>query len=80
MAIQELSKVEIEAVSGGGLLDSVVGLVSGLPLVGGLLGGLLSTVGGLLNSITGIVSGLPVVGPLLGSVLGLLGGLGLGSL
>lgn len=78
MAIQELNKVEIEAVSGGaGLLDSVIGLISGLPLVGGLLGGLLNTVGGLVKSVTNIVSGLPIVGPLLGSVLGLLGGLGL---
>jgi hypothetical protein len=74
MAIQELNKTEVEAVSGGAALN-LTSLVSGLPLVGGLLGGLLGTVGGLLNTVSGLLTGLPVVGPLVGTVLGLVGGI-----
>lgn len=59
MSIQELSKQEIEAVSGGAI-D-----------LGGLLGGLLSPVMGLLQPVLGIVGGLvaTVIG-LLGGLLG----------
>lgn len=60
-----LSEQEMITVNGGGPLD-------GIPVVGGLLGGLLS-------SVTGLVTGLPVVGGLLGGVLTTVQGL-LGSL
>lgn len=74
MAIQELNKTEVEAVSGGAALN-LTSLVSGLPVVGGLLGGLLGTVGGVLNTVSSVLTGLPVVGSLLGTVLGLVGGI-----
>ena len=50
-------KVISHARGGGGLLDGLVGglsgLVSGLPVVGGLLSGLLNTVTGLVSSLLG---------------------------
>ena len=70
MAIQELNKTQIEAVSGGAALD-LSGLLGGLPLVGGLLG----TVKGVLNTVTGVLGGLPVVDSLVSTVLGLVGGI-----
>lgn len=73
MAIQELSKVEIQAVSGGAL--SLTSLVSGLPIVGPLLASVLGVVGGLVNTLVGVVTSLPIVGPLLGSVLGIVSGI-----
>lgn len=73
MAIQELNKTEVAAVSGGAI--SISGLVSGLPLVGGLLSGVLGVVTGLVNTVVGVASGLPVVGSLLGTVLGLVSGI-----
>lgn len=75
MAIQEMNKVEIEAVSGGLLGLSLTGLLSGLPVVGGLLGNVLGTVKSLAATLTGVVSGLPVVGGLLGGLLGSVAGL-----
>lgn len=65
MAIQELGKTEIEAVSGGAL-D-----LSGL--LGGLLNPVLGLVGGLLTPVVGLVQGL--VGTVTGLLGGLLGGL-----
>jgi len=62
MAIQELSSVEIEAVSGGALLN-----------VTSLLGGLLGLVKGLVGVVGNFAVNLPIVGPLIGSVLGLVG-------
>jgi len=65
MAIQQLSKAEIEAVSGGAVITIDTGA---LPDVGGLLGGLVGTVTGVLGSVLGLVN----VGSLLGTVTGLL--------
>jgi hypothetical protein len=53
-------------------VGGVTGVVGGLPLVGGLVGGL--PVGNLLGTATGLLGGLPV-GNLLGTATGLLGGL-----
>jgi hypothetical protein len=63
MAIQELSKQEINEVSGGaldlgGLLTPVLGLVTGLidtviSLVTGVVGTVLALVGGLLGGLVG---------------------------
>lgn len=67
MAIQELGKTEIEAVSGGTLtLDLHAD-------VGSLLGGILTPVLGLVGGLVAPTFGL--VGSLLGAVTGLLGGL-----
>lgn len=74
MAIQNLKKVEVEAVSGGAGLD-LFGLLGGIPLLGGLLGGATSSTGGTVNGLVSTLSAIPLVGPLLGSVLGLFGGL-----
>lgn len=64
MAIQELNKEEINAVSGAGALD-LSGLLCG---VVGLAGGLVTTavglVGGLVNTVVGLAGGL--LGGLLG--------------
>ena len=53
----QLSEQEMMTVNGGGLLDGLVGslsgVVSGLPVVGGLLSGLLNTVTGLVSSLLG---------------------------
>lgn len=67
MAIQELNKTEIEAVSGG-----ILGLDLG-GLLGGILNPVLGLVGGLLTPVVGLVQGL--VGTVTGLVGGLLGGL-----
>lgn len=69
MAIQELSKQEINEVSGGaldlgGLLEPVLGLV----------GTVLGVVTGVVNTVVTLVTGL--LGTVLGLVGGLLGGLG----
>ncbi|MDD5247385.1 MAG: hypothetical protein PHY45_00270 [Rhodocyclaceae bacterium] len=68
MAIQELSKEEINVVSGGALdlggilgslLNPVLGLLSPvLGLVGSVLGTVTNLVGGLLNTVTGLLGGL----------------------
>ncbi len=69
MAIQELNKVEIEAVSGGLLGLNLTATLTGLPVVGGLLGGLLGTVNSLLSTVKTTVASLPIVGGLLGGLL-----------
>lgn len=96
MAIQDINQQEINQVSGGvlglalgGLVPALTNTVKGIPLLGGLLGGLLDTVTGLVSGlvtavtgsaaplgtqVNGIVSNLPLVGGLLSD---LLGGLGL---
>jgi phage-related protein len=74
MAIQQLSKEEVEVVSGGALdlsnlLGTVLGLVTGLiNTVVGLVGTVLGLVTSLIGTVTGLVSGLV-------SSLGSLGGL-----
>ncbi|WP_374324688.1 hypothetical protein [Azonexus sp.] len=69
MAIQELNKTEIAAVSGGAL--DLGGLL------GGILNPVLGLVGGILSPVVGLVSGL--VGTVTGLLGGLLGGLFGGS-
>jgi len=51
---------------GIGLLDPILALVTGLPLVGPLLGGILNTVDGLLTGLLGGVLGGGLLGGLLG--------------
>lgn len=57
MAIQDINKQEVAQVSGGilgsvtGLLKPVTDVLTGLPVVGGLLGGVLSLVTGLLGGL-----------------------------
>lgn len=69
MAIQELNKVEIEAVSGGLLGLNLTATLIGLPVVGGSLSGLLGTVNSLLATVKTTVASLPIVGGLLGGLL-----------
>lgn len=74
MAIQELNRVEVEAVSGGVLLNVSATLGSLTSGLNGLLGGVLVATKVLVASVGNFLSGLPVVGPILGSVLGAVGG------
>lgn len=71
MAIQNLTQVEVAAVSGG--IFNLSTVVSGLPILGGLLGVVTGLVKGLLDSLTPVLTGLPLVGGLVGSLLGLVG-------
>ena len=78
VGIRELLDVELDHVSGGGLLDGLLGSIEkdvngllGNP--GGILGTVLGTAEGALNGIVStvgtIVGSLPIVGGLLGGLL-----------
>lgn len=70
MAIQELNKVEVEAVSGGAALLDLSGTLTGLTTgLSGLLTGVLASVKLLAGSVTTFLTGLPTVGSLLASAL-----------
>lgn len=58
MAIQTLSKQELEYVSGGALSLDLNALLGGLPIVGGLLTSLVGVVNGLLGSLTSLLQGI----------------------
>lgn len=75
MAIQELNRTEIEAVSGGVLLNVSATVGSLLDGVAGLLSGVLAATKVLVGAVSTFLTGLPVVGSLLGSLLGAVGGI-----
>lgn len=75
MAIQELNKTEVAAVSGAGLLGSLALTLGGVPAVGGLLTGLLASVKYVVSSWVGPAATVPVVGGLLSSIVASVDGL-----